>query len=99
MKKIRSGVVISNKMDKTVVVKIGRTLRHPVYKKVVRASSKFKAHDEKNQCQIGDLVEIIETRPISSDKRWRVSRILGRAKIKAQEYPKGEEEKIDTAAQ
>ncbi|MFA4844399.1 MAG: 30S ribosomal protein S17 [Candidatus Margulisiibacteriota bacterium] len=72
--KIKQGVVISNKMQKTVVVQVGRVYRHPLYEKVMKASSNFKAHDERNECQIGDLVEIMETRRLSKDKRWRVVR-------------------------
>lgn len=72
--KVKQGVVVSNKMQKTVVVQVGRVYRHPLYEKVMKASSKFKAHDEKNECQIGDLVEIMETRRLSKDKRWRVVR-------------------------
>lgn len=72
--KTRAGVVVSNKMKKTVVVKIERKFRHPVYQKVVRENTKFKAHDEDGVCQVGDMVEIMETRPLSRDKRWRVVR-------------------------
>lgn len=72
--KIKQGVVVSNKMQKTVVVQVGRVYRHPLYEKVMKVFSKFKAHDEKNECQIGDLVEIMETRRLSKDKRWRVVR-------------------------
>jgi small subunit ribosomal protein S17 len=64
-------------MQKTVVVKVETVFRHPFYQKVMRMASKFKAHDENNQCQVGDLVEIMETRPLSKDKRWRVVRVLG----------------------
>ncbi|MDP2754737.1 MAG: 30S ribosomal protein S17 [Nitrospirota bacterium] len=71
-KKIYTGKVISNKMDKTVVVAITRLFQHPRYKKTVKRVTKFKAHDEKNKCQIGDTVKIIETGPISKDKRWVV---------------------------
>jgi len=72
--KVREGVVVSNKMQKTVVVKIERVYRHPLYQKVMKIAKKFKAHDEKNECQIGDRVEIMETRPLSKDKCWRVVR-------------------------
>lgn len=72
--KVREGEVVSAKMQKTVVVKVERVFRHPLYQKVMRASSKFKAHDELGQCRVGDRVEIMETRPISRDKRWRVVR-------------------------
>lgn len=71
-KKIYTGKIISNKMDKTVVVGVTRLFQHPVYKKTVKRVTKFKAHDENNKCQIGDIVKIIETRPLSKDKRWLV---------------------------
>lgn len=71
-KKIYSGTVVSNKMDKTVVVAVTRLFQHPVYKKTVKRVTKFKAHDEKNTCQIGDIVKIIETKPLSKEKRWLV---------------------------
>jgi small subunit ribosomal protein S17 len=71
-KKIYTGKVISNKMDKTVVVAVTRLFQHPVYKKTVKRVTKFKAHDEKNKCQIGDIVKIIETRPLSKEKSWTV---------------------------
>jgi small subunit ribosomal protein S17 len=73
-RKTRTGVVVSNKMQKTVVVEIERTFRHPLYQKVIRVHDRFKAHDEENKCAIGDKVEIMETRPLSKDKRWRVVR-------------------------
>ncbi len=72
------GVVVSNKMDKTVVVAVERRFSHPLYKKVVKSIKKYKAHDEENKCQIGDIVLIRETRPLSKEKRWRVVRIIGR---------------------
>ena len=72
--KIRSGVVVSDKMQKTVVVKVERVYRHPLYQKVIKVAKKFKAHDELNECKVGDRVEIMETRPLSRDKRWRVVR-------------------------
>ncbi len=71
-KKIYTGKVISNKMDKTVVVAVTRLFQHPVYKKTVKRVTKFKAHDEQNKCQIGDVVKIIEVRPLSKEKRWAV---------------------------
>jgi small subunit ribosomal protein S17 len=71
-KKIYTGKVVSNGMDKTVVVAVTRLFQHPEYKKTVRRVTKFKAHDEKNRCQIGDTVKIIETRPLSKEKRWVV---------------------------
>lgn len=72
--KIREGVVVSDKMQKTVVVKVERVYRHPLYQKVMKVAKKFKAHDELNECKVGDRVEIMETRPMSRDKRWRVVR-------------------------
>ncbi len=76
--KVYTGKVISNKMDKTVVVAVTRLFQHPVYKKTVKKVSKFKAHDEDNQCEIGDDVKITETRPLSKDKRWLVLEIMGK---------------------
>ncbi len=73
------GVVSSDKMDKTVVVMVNRLVLHPVYKKYVRKRKKVKAHDEKNECRVGDKVLLIETRPLSREKRWRVKEILARA--------------------
>ena len=73
------GIVTSNKMQKTVVVTVGRQVRHPFYKRVVRRSKNFLAHDEKNQCQVGDTVRIEETRPLSRHKRWRVVEIVAKA--------------------
>jgi len=72
------GNVVSNKMDKTVVVAVERFVRHPLYQKVLRRVTKLKAHDENNSCNVGDRVRMIETRPISKDKRWRVVQIMGR---------------------
>ncbi|MEZ8221759.1 Ribosomal protein S17 [Candidatus Fervidibacteria bacterium JGI MDM2 JNZ-1-D12] len=80
-RKVFVGVVVSDKMDKTVVVAVDRLVRHPLYKKVVRRTSKFYAHDEHNECRVGDIVEIMETRPLSKLKRWRVVRIVQRAKV------------------
>ena len=80
-RKVFVGVVVSDKMDKTVVVAVDRLVRHPLYKKVVRRTSKFYAHDEFNECRVGDVVEIMETRPLSKLKRWRVVRIIQRAKV------------------
>jgi small subunit ribosomal protein S17 len=74
--KIRVGRVVSDKMDKTVVVAIETSKRHPLYKKTMKRTVKYKAHDENNQCQLGDTVQIIETRPLSSQKRWRVTEII-----------------------
>jgi small subunit ribosomal protein S17 len=76
--KTRTGTVISDKMDKTVVVLVESLGRHPLYKKVVRHTSKFKAHDKANACKVGDVVKIIETRPLSKEKRWRVAEIISR---------------------
>jgi small subunit ribosomal protein S17 len=74
-----NGVVVSNKMEKTVVVQVERLVKHPLYKKYIRRRNKFMAHDTENACQIGDRVEITESRPLSKTKRWRVSRILEKA--------------------
>ena len=72
--------MVSDKMDKTVVVAIETLVRHPLYGRIVRRTSKFKAHDESNECGVGDVVEIVETRPLSREKRWRVSRVVEKAK-------------------
>ncbi len=77
--KVYTGKVISNKMDKTVVVAVTRLFQHPVYKKTVKKVSKFKAHDEENRCKLGDDVKITETRPLSKDKRWLVLEIMGKS--------------------
>lgn len=77
--KVYTGKVVSNKMEKTVVVAVTRMFQHPVYKKTVKKVSKFKAHDEVNQCKIGDEVKITETRPMSRDKRWLVLEILDKS--------------------
>jgi small subunit ribosomal protein S17 len=79
MRKIRTGTVVSNKMDKTVVVSVESLGRHKLYGRTIRFSKKFKAHDEENSCNIGDKVKIMETRPLSKDKRWRVVEILQKA--------------------
>ena len=79
-RKVRTGVVVSERMDKTVLVKIERSMRHPVYKKTVRRSSKLAAHDENNDAHLGDTVRVVETRPLSKTKRWRVLEIVERAK-------------------
>jgi len=79
-RKTRIGRVVSDKMDKTVVVAIESLVRHPLYGKIIRRTTKFKAHDEGNSVGVGDLVEIMETRPLSRDKRWRVSRVIEKAK-------------------
>ena len=75
-----TGVVVSNKMDKTVVVRVDRTFRHPLYGKVIRESKRFMAHDEDNGCELGDTVVMVESRPISKDKKWRLLEIVERAK-------------------
>ncbi|MEA4831722.1 30S ribosomal protein S17 [bioreactor metagenome] len=80
LRKTRTGMVVSNKMDKTIVVAISDNIKHPVYKKIIKKTVKFKAHDELNECSIGDKVEIMETRPLSKDKRWRLVKILEKAK-------------------
>lgn len=80
LRKTRVGRVVSDKMDKTVVVAIVDNVRHPLYKKIVKRTIKFKAHDENNECKKGDKVQIIETRPLSKDKRWRVAKIVEKAK-------------------
>ena len=80
LRKTRTGMVISDKMDKTVVVAVIDNVRHPLYKKIVKRTVKFKAHDEQNACGIGDTVMIMETRPISKDKRWRVVEVIEKAK-------------------
>jgi small subunit ribosomal protein S17 len=79
-RKVRTGLVVSDKMQKTVVVQIDRRVPHPVYGKMVTRSKKFKAHDEENSAKVGDTVRIVETRPLSKDKRWRVVEILERAR-------------------
>ena len=78
-KMIRSGIVVSNKADKTVVVKVERKFQHPLYSRTVKSTSKFMAHDETNVCQIGDVVKIVECRPLSKQKRWMVVEILQKA--------------------
>jgi small subunit ribosomal protein S17 len=80
-RKTRFGKVISDKMDKTVVVAVETSRRHPLYKKTLRRVAKYKAHDEKNQCRTGDVVRIVETRPLSKDKRWRVVEIVTKGKV------------------
>jgi small subunit ribosomal protein S17 len=78
-RKVRTGIVTSNKMQKTIVVKVQRFVRHPQYNRVIKQAGSFKAHDETNSAAIGDLVRIMETRPLSKDKRWRLVEILERA--------------------
>ncbi len=79
-RKVREGLVVSDKMDKTVVVLVEDRVKHPLYGKVMRRTSRLKAHDEQNQCGVGDRVQIMETRPLSATKRWRVVEILEKAK-------------------
>lgn len=79
MRKIRQGKVVSDKMEKTIVVAVEDRVRHPLYNRTIRKTTKFKAHDEENSCRIGDTVRIMETRPLSKDKRWRLIEILERA--------------------
>jgi small subunit ribosomal protein S17 len=79
-RKIRVGRVVSDRMEKTIVVSIERLVKHPTYGRYVRRRAKFKVHDEKNECKIGDVVRFMETRPISKDKRWRFVEIVERAK-------------------
>ena len=80
LRKARVGTVVSDKMDKTVVVAIRDNVKHPLYKKIIKRTVKLKAHDEKNECKIGDTVKVMETRPLSKDKRWRLVEIVERAK-------------------
>ncbi|MDR0314889.1 MAG: 30S ribosomal protein S17 [Oscillospiraceae bacterium] len=80
LRKTQMGIVTSDKMDKTVVVSIKDRVKHPLYKKIVNRTVKLKAHDEKNECNVGDRVILMETRPLSKDKRWRVSQIIEKAK-------------------
>jgi len=82
LRKTRVGVVTSDKMDKTVVVSVETLVEHPLYKKRIKQTKKFKAHDEQNQCKIGDKVRIMETRPLSKDKRWRVLEIIESATVR-----------------
>ncbi len=80
MRKTRVGTVISDRMDKTIVVRVQTLKEHPRYRKVMRQSTRFKVHDEQNQCTVGDRVRIVETRPLSHDKRWRLLEIVEKAK-------------------
>lgn len=75
-----TGTVVSDKMDKTIVVSVERSVKHPLYGKIVKRTSKFKAHDENNECSVGDKVRIMETRPLSKEKRWRLVEVLQKAK-------------------
>ena len=80
LRKERSGTVVSDRMEKTIVVSVERTVMHPKYKKYLKRRTRVKAHDETNQCHLGDRVRIVECRPLSRDKRWRVSEVLQRAR-------------------
>ena len=80
LRKTRVGVVISDKMDKTVVIAVERKEKHPLYKKFIKTTATFKVHDENNECTVGDKVEVMETRPISKDKNWRLVQIIEKAK-------------------
>ncbi|MCK9251637.1 MAG: 30S ribosomal protein S17 [Clostridiaceae bacterium] len=80
LRKTRVGMVSSDKMDKTIVVSVVEHIRHPLYKKIVKRTYRLKAHDEENSCQIGDKVRVMETRPLSKDKRWRLVEIIEKAK-------------------
>lgn len=80
LRKTRTGKVVSDKMDKTIVVAIETSVKHPLYKKIVKRTYKLKAHDENNECTIGDKVKVMETRPLSKDKRWRLVEIVEKAR-------------------
>ena len=80
-RKVREGLVVSNKMDKTVVVAVEAKKVHPLYKKAIKVTKKYKAHDENNDCKIGDKVKIVETRPLSGEKRWRVAEIMSKKQM------------------
>lgn len=80
LRKTRIGVVISNKMEKTITITVERKVKHPIYGKFVKKTTKFHAHDEKNECSIGDMVRIMETRPLSKTKRWRLVEVLEKVK-------------------
>jgi len=80
IRKTRTGVVISNKMDKTIIVSLKTRVRHPVYGKIMNQTSKIKAHDEENACGVGDIVSVMETRPLSKEKHWRLLEIVEKAK-------------------
>ena len=80
LRKVRTGKVISNKMDKTIVVAVENHVKHPLYKKIVKNTYKLKAHDENNECQIGDTVRVMETRPLSKDKTWRLVELVEKVK-------------------
>ncbi|MCI8859971.1 30S ribosomal protein S17 [Lachnospiraceae bacterium 66-29] len=80
LRKTRTGIVVSDRMDKTIVVAVRDNVRHPLYNKIVKKTYKLKAHDENNECKVGDTVKVMETRPLSKDKRWRLVEIIERAK-------------------
>ncbi|GAA0808166.1 30S ribosomal protein S17 [Clostridium sp. AF19-22AC] len=80
LRKTRTGKVVSDKMDKTIVVAVEDHVKHPLYKKIVKRTYKLKAHDEKNECNVGDTVKVMETRPLSKDKRWRLVEVMEKAK-------------------
>lgn len=80
IRKVRTGKVVSDKMDKTVIVSVTELVKHPLYGRFVKKSRKFSAHDENNECGIGDTIEIMETRPLSKNKRWRFSKMIEKAK-------------------
>lgn len=80
-RKVRIGQVVSDKMDKTIVVRVETKIRHPLYGKIVKTSKKYKAHDENNEARIGDIIKMMETRPLSKDKRWRLIEIVEKAPI------------------
>ncbi|TAH69145.1 MAG: 30S ribosomal protein S17 [Anaerolineaceae bacterium] len=80
LRKVRIGKVVSDKMDKTIVVALVENVKHPLYGKIVKRTSKLKAHDENNECRIGDRVKVMETRPLSKDKRWRLVEVVEKAK-------------------
>ena len=89
LRKERSGTVVSNRMEKTIVVSVERTVMHPKYRKYLKRRTRVKAHDEANQCHLGDRVRIVECRPLSRDKRWRVSKVLQRAQTTTAEQSNG----------
>ncbi len=79
LRKTRTGKVVSDKMDKTIVVAVEDNVKHPLYNKIVKRTYKLKAHDEENSCQVGDVVKVMETRPLSKDKRWRLVEVISKA--------------------
>ncbi len=97
MRKEKVGRVVSDKMDKTIVVSVERLSRHPLYKRVIRLTTKFKAHDERNEAKIGDTVRIVESRPLSASKRWRMVEVVARAGEGAGEAVMSEEESTSAA--